>query len=306
MYEMMFRLTPRWYFIENEQRSLSLRADVRLIREFTNSDTTTKEGEWTFADTEVWLATVQTLRRTPEQLTELLVRAPVLVLPTSKVSYRGGRVLGLGVGLGLDHQIPLRGEKATWLPGMMLRPRAAYTYQFVSAITPVNDGIDRVRIGPDGLLAPSDQLSGGAFSQHEMTGAMRIELGLASRLYLSTDLGLRYAYRYALPDPPICGVTDTGCADVPRLPDASRWGFATLFSESLRFEPTESLEFALGYMNLAPQLGADGRRRSFFYSPYARVFLAVTVNFGPLYYKARGESSPEGLHSASRPSAPRW
>lgn len=305
-YEMMFRLAPRYYLLDTEQRTLSLRADVRLIREFTNSDTTTREGEWTFADTELWLATVETLRRVPKNNTEVVLRAPVLILPTSNISLSGGRVLGLGVGLGLDHQVPLRGANASFLPGFLVRPRVGYVYNFVSAIVPINDAIDRVRLDPDGVILPSDQLSGSAFAQHELSATLRGELDLVSRLDLAVDLGMRYAYRYDLPDVEVCGVTDTGCVDVPPREDASRWGVATVFSASLRYLVTDYLQASLGYANLASQLGADGRRQSLFYSPYARAFLSFTVVLDGLYHELRNEVPPEPMHTAGSARASHW
>jgi hypothetical protein len=305
-YEMMFRLAPRYYLLDTEQRTLSIRADVRLLREFTNSDTTTREGEWTFADTELWLATVQMLRRVPRNSTEFSLRAPVLVLPTSNISLSGGRVLGLGVGLGLDHQVPLRSANDGVLTGLMLRPRVGYVYNFVSAIVPVNDAIDRVRLDPDGVILPSDQLSGSAFAQHELSATLRAELDLVSRLDLAVDLGMRYAYRYDLPEVEVCGVADTGCTEVAPLEDASRWGVATVFSASLRYLLTDYLQASVGYANLASQLGADGRRQSVFYSPYARAFLSFTVVLDGLYHELRGETPPEPMHTASRERASLW
>ena len=86
-YEMMFRLAPRYYFFDDAQQSLSARADLRLVREFTNSDTTTERGEWTFVDTEVWLAYVRALSTRKGAKTDFMLRLPSLLLPTSKTSF---------------------------------------------------------------------------------------------------------------------------------------------------------------------------------------------------------------------------
>jgi hypothetical protein len=300
-YEMTFRLAPRYYFVENKAMSVSARADIRLLREFTNSDTTTERGEWTFLDTELWLAEVATLSGAKAHHSELIFRAPLLVLPTSKVSYDSGRTLGLGLGVGLDQKVPLRGEGADVLPSLMLRPRLTYTYQFASAIVATSDEIDRVRLDPDSRALPSDQLTGSALAQHQVNATLRVDTTITEQLGLVTEFGMRYARRYALPESvELCGVLATGCASVPSSSDRSRWGVQTLFAVSLGYSPLDYLEIGLTYGNLAPQLGEDGRRRNVFYSPYAQAALDFTVALDVLYQRATGKHSGESSHTAAR------
>ncbi|MGC4094669.1 MAG: hypothetical protein QM756_43485 [Polyangiaceae bacterium] len=130
-------------------------------RKSTNSDTTTREGEWTFADAEAWLAYVRTVRRTPSSHTDLMLRLPSLSFPTSKNSWSSGRTLGLGAGFGADHELPLRGSGHA-LSSALLRPRVVYTYQLVDTPVATNSGFAHVRLDPDGRSLPSDQLSGAA------------------------------------------------------------------------------------------------------------------------------------------------
>jgi hypothetical protein len=300
-YEMTFRLAPRYYFVENAAMSVSARADIRLLREFTNSDTTTERGEWTFLDTELWLAEVATLSDAPGRHSELIFRAPLLVLPTSKVSYDSGRTLGLGLGVGLDQNVPLRGEGAKVLPSLLLRPRLVYTYQFANAIVATSNEIDRVRLDPDSRALPSDQLSGSALAQHQVNATLRVDTKITEQVGLVTEFGMRYARRYALPESvELCGVLATGCASVPSSPDRSRWGVQTLFAVSLGYSPLDYLEIGLSYGNLAPQLGEDGRRRNVFYSPYAQAALDFTVALDVLYQHATGRQSAESSHTAAR------
>lgn len=306
-YEMTLRLAPRYYFVDDKALSVSLRADARLLREFTNSDTTTERGEWTFLDTELWLAEVLKLRDTPGRHTELVFRAPLLVLPTSKASYKSGRTVGLGLGIGLDQDVPLRGEAATLLPSLKLRPRLTYTYQFANSIVATSDEIDRIRLDPDGRALPSDQLSGSALSQHQLSATLSIDTQVLEELSLVTEFGMRYAHRYALPESvDLCGVVATGCVMVPSSPEPSRWGVQTLFAVSLGYSPLDYLELSLGYGNLAPQLGADGRRRNYFYSPYAQASLDFTVALDLLYQRALGgKPAAESLHTATLLGEPR-
>jgi hypothetical protein len=290
VYEMAFGFRPRYYFRDVDAESLSVRGDIALLREFTDSDSTTERGEWTFTDAEVWLAYVRRVNDSPGATTDVILRAPQLILPTSKVSASNGKILGLGVGAGVEQQVPLRGDGASFLPKAALRVNARYVYQFVSSTVPTNDDFDRVRLGPDGRSLPSDQLSGSAFTQHQGAISVQSDLSLVRDLTLSTEFGMRYAYRRALDERvEVCGVVATGCAEVETREDGSRYGVSTLFNVELGYDLTKQLSLAIGYSNLTPQLGADGQRRQPFYSHDARGYLTVTLALDELYLAARGE-----------------
>jgi hypothetical protein len=290
VYEMAFGFRPRYYFRDVEAESLSVRGDIALLREFTDSDSTTERGEWTFTDAEVWLAYVRRVNDSPGATTDLILRAPQLILPTSKVSASNGKILGLGLGGGVEQQVPLRGEDSSFLSKAALRVNARYVYQFVSSTVPTSDDIDRVRLGPDGRSLPSDQLSGSAFTQHQGAISVQADLGLVRDLTLSTEFGMRYAYRRALDERvEVCNVVATGCAEVETREDATRYGVSTLFNVELGYDLTKQLSLALGYSNLTQQLGADGQRRQPFYSHDARGYFTVTLALDELYLAARGD-----------------
>jgi hypothetical protein len=304
-YEMTLRLAPRYYLLDEAARSLSVRADVRLVREFTNSDTTTERGEWDFADSELSLAYAQTVAETSQNRTQLLLRAPTLTFPTSKASALGGRILGLGAGVGLDQYLTLRGEQASVLRAVVIRPRVNYSYEFVDTVVATNSHIDRIRLDSDGRSAPSDQLSGAAFTEHQLNLSARADLELSRVLTLVSEFGMRYGYRYRQRETvEMC--LSTGCTEVQARPDATRWGVSTLFAVSLDYEINHTFELSAGYLNLSPQLGADGRRRSVFYSPEARAFLALSVSLDSLYREVRGQSTDEPLRNADRALSPRF
>jgi hypothetical protein len=71
----------------------------------------------------------------------------------------------------------------------------------------------------------------------------------------------------------------TGCADVSTSENDSRYLVRTSFSTEVSVRIARGFSLELGYGNAANQLGQDGRRRSFFYSPEA-VFYA-SVSFFP-------------------------
>ncbi len=304
-YDMTLRLAPRFYLRDATRQTISLRGDVRLIREFTNSDTTTQRGEWTFTDAELWVATTQDVQAPGRPKTQLMLRAPLLILPTSKVSYSGGRVLALGLGGGIDQEVPLRGKAASFLPELILEPRVTYAYQFVRAVVPVHD-IDRVRLDPEGYSVPSDELNGSAFPQHLATVALRVDTLLSEQFSLTTDIAARYVYRYAFADSVQLGgrTVATGPVEVSSN-SGTRMGVQTLFAVAVNYDPLPFLEFNLGYLNLASQLGGDGRRRSVFYSPDSRVFLSLTLMVDGFYQRLRGQR-PERMEAAPGTSSHRF
>jgi len=289
VYEMSFGFRPRYYFRDVEAESLSVRADVALVREFTDSDSTTERGEWTFTDAEVWLAYVRRVHDAPGAATDLILRLPQLILPTSKVSASNGKILGLGLGAGVEQAVPLRGEGAGFLPQAAVRLNARYVYQFVSTSVPTSDAVERVRLGPDGRSLPSDQLSGSAFPQHQAAIAVGADLALVGELTLYTEFGMRYAYRRALDERvEICGVVSTGCAEIETREDGTRFGVSTLFNVELGYGITKQVELAVGYSNLTGQIGADGQRRQPFYSHDARGYVTLTLALDELYLAAAG------------------
>jgi len=293
VYEMTFGLRPRFYLLDHDRHSLSLRAVVALLREFTDSDTTTRRGEWTFTDTELWLAYARTLSERAGARTEVVVRLPHLVLPTSKASWTSGKVLGLGMGAALRWDVPLGRRNEEVLRSLTLNASAGYVYQLVSTVVPTNDRVDRVRLGPDGRSLPSDQLRGTAFPQHQANALVSAEVEFLPRLTLMTEVGMRWALRYALDERvEICSVVLTGCAEVEQRRDATRFGVSTLFTAELGYELRDEITISLGYTNLAPQLGADGQRRSIFYSPDARGYLTVTLALDELFLTASGRRIP--------------
>lgn len=294
-YEMSFRIAPRYTLFDDPRRTIGLHADVALIREFTNSDRTTRRGEWTLTDTELWLRFSETLRRNAGSRTEWVLRAPSLRLPTSNASLSNGTILGVGAGVGLDQRVILAGERAPILARALLRPRLGYMYQFVLANVPTNDSIERVRLTPAGRSLPSDQLSGTAFPEHEISASVSAETDVLADFGLILEVGMRYARRYALADRErVCGVVDTGCISVGTSVEAPRWGVATLFAIEASYFLVPALSLGLGYANLSGQLGADGQRGSVFYGPDARISLSATLNldaaYGTLFGGAAGST----------------
>jgi hypothetical protein len=191
--------------------------------------------------------------------------------------------MSLGAGAGLDQEIPL-GRAGASAPRLALRPRVSYSYQFSDAVVAVNDELDRMRVDPEGNIAPSDQLSGAALPEHLFSLSTRLEAHLGERLLLGVDVGLRYMRRHELAaSVALCGNVATGCAEVQSRTDAAHWGVSTVFIASVGYAVTDYVELSLGYTNHAEQLGENGQYRGFFDSPGSRVFLSVGVTLDALY-----------------------
>lgn len=302
-YTMGLVAKTRYYFLDDTPRGrhFSLRLDGGLYRELTDSDTTTRRGEFTFSDTE--LASVYARRfRGPADTDGTLweVRPLTLTLPTAKASYAAGRYFAAGAGLGVTNVAPLLSGKIRPEISSIVRLLVSYKRWFARATVPTNEALERVRLSPEGRSLPGDSLSGSSLvrDQIDITGRLRLDFG--TDVYWTTDFALSPAWKYPVQnDLQLCGVVLTGCTNVQISPDDSRYFVRTQFNTevSVRIAPSISLE--LGYGNTTGQLGPDGRRRGFFYSPDA-VFYA-SVSFTP-----HELAIPASQIAQSYPASPRF
>lgn len=284
VYEMTMGLRPRYYLLEDANKSLSVRADLGVVTERTNSDTTTKQGEWSATDFELYGAFSYKLRESKQDLTELAIRLPRVTLPTSKISYDSGKVLGLGVRVGAREDVVLEGRDATFFPNIELIAKAEYGYQFTRSQTPTNSNLERIRLDPEGHAIVSDQLSGATFARHAAVFGVATLLHIHQQVLLSSSLDLRPAWKYPVQhDVQVCGVVLTGCTQASGISDPQTRSVLTLFTSEFLVTLTDVLGLSVGYANLTAQLGPDGRRRSVFYSPDARFYATLSVSLDHAY-----------------------
>jgi hypothetical protein len=198
-------------------------------------------------------------------------------LPTSKVSFESGRYFGLGAAVGINSITP-------WLEGKVepkivstLRLAVAYQRNFARATVPTNPSLERVRLTPDGRALPGDALSGSSLTRDELEFQGRLRLELGKSLLWTTDVAFSPAWKYAVQrDVELCGVVQTGCTDVQLAADDRRYLVRTQLSTELSVRIARGFSVELGYGNLSYQLGPDGRRRSFFYSPQAIFYTSLS------------------------------
>jgi len=285
-YEMSFNLTPRWYVYDDDVQNISIRSDIGLNREFTNSDSTTKRGEWQLTDIRLQGAYGRDLAKDGDYKTDFRLRFPTIDLPTSKVSANNGRYFNLGGSLGIGQAIPLAGGDQELFPTGSGSFTVGYSHWFSRATTPTNDELDRIRMDPDGRAIPTDQLSAGAFAEHSVP--MRFEVGVQihERVSFTTGMGWTMFWKYGFNEnQQVCNVS-TGCVTPERVEDPKRFGVSTYFSTEIGVDVTKELGVALAYENITGQLGPDSQRRNVFYSPDAAFFLGASLSIDNLYQRA--------------------
>lgn len=282
-YTMGFLAKPRYYLLDDSVsgKHFSLRLEGGLFHEVTNNDQTTKRGEWVFSDTE--LASVYARRfRGPSDTdgTFAEVRPLTLTLPTSKASYDSGRYFAPGVALGITHVTSILRGKVEPEIASSLRLLVGYKRWFARANVPTNPSLERVRLTPDGRSLPGDSLSGATLIRDQLDFTAMLRMSFGQDVLWTTEAAFAPAWKYNLQrDVSVCGVILTGCTDVRVATDDHRYLVRTQLSTEISVRIARGFSVELGYGNSADQLGPDGRRRSFFYSP-ASVFYA-SVSFFP-------------------------
>lgn len=279
-YNMELVAKTRYYFIDDTPRGehLSVRADGGITTELTNSDTTTRRGEWSFVDTDLALVYARRFlgpADTDGTLAE--VRPLTLTLPTSKASMDSGRYFAAGALLGITQVTPILPGRVK--PDISSTVRLAVQYQrwFARATVPTNPDLERVRLTPDGRTLAGDQLAGSSLIRDSLSLTARLRLAFGEAVLWTTDLGVQPAWKYNVDDSvQVCGVVATGCADVRVGDDDNRHVVLTQITSELSFRIVKSLSFEVGYGNATSQLGPDGRRRGFFYSPDAIFFASLS------------------------------
>ena len=283
-YELTIGLRPRLYLLGTDVYELLLLADLGLTSERTNSDSTTRRGEWSATDFELSSAFAAVLRSSQDETTEVDFRLPRITFPTSRISSDTGKILGLGARVLLAEDIVLQGREAAFFPNLLIGLRADYGYQFTRSRVPTSSSLERVRLDPDGRSVVSDQLGGATFaSQSALFGAL-VSAYVHQTVAWTTSMDVRPAWHYPVRrDVPICGVVLTGCTTADGAADPQTRSTLTAFTSDILMSLSDVVGLSVGYTNVTAQLAPDGRRRSLFYSPDARFYAQLNIGLDQLY-----------------------
>jgi hypothetical protein len=291
-YEMAFGLAPRYTFWRAEgdlTRTVSVGARLELIREFTNSDSTTRRGEWMLSNLAVAPQYSHGFYERDGYETSMSFRAPTLSFPTSRASSSNGTILGLGASLTGSQELPLLGADSDVLQNLGLVGRMGFEHVFRQTTTPTNPDIERERMGPDGETLPNDQLSGRAFTEREIVLAVGATLGIHERVRWTNLFEWHLGWRYRFEEDTHIDLA-TGEVTADRIESPDRFGVIALFASEVGVTVTKELDIEVGYQNLAPQIGPDAQRRNVFYSPNARFSLTLVGNLDAIYDRLAGNS----------------
>jgi hypothetical protein len=301
-YDTVYSLRPRYYLYGDGVQVVSARGEIGMGRELTNSDTTTERGEWSLTDARLYGAYARLLHqagplgpapllpddvratKAPDVMTAVALQAPLLTFPTSTVSRNNGTLLGLGVLGAVAQTLPVLGVNSDLLPTLALQLAVAYQHTFTDSTEPTSGGLGRVRMDPDGVSVPSDQLGGAAFAAHQLTLIFAGSLFLTRSLSWSANFGWRPSWKYQFErEQELCGVVATGCITIDTVEDARTYAVVSEFGTEFGWRALDQLGVSFGYTNATLQLAPDGTRRNVFYSPDARFQLVVTMHLDELY-----------------------
>lgn len=286
-YDWLFYLRPRLYVWENERTTLSLRGQVAVLREFTDSDATTTRGEIELQDSAISLVPEHVFYADGDYETRLTLSLPRVELPTSKPSRDAGRIMQLGARALFMQAFALRaGEDA--FPRGHAGVRLGYGYEFWGANVGENSDLRRVRLDLEGRSVTNNQIGGAAVSEHR--GVIHALAGvdiLRDVLSLEVEAGIDPSSRYALSDSEVCSVS-TGCVRASSVADPQRYAVTTFLDMNVSASAIRDiLRVSVGYENIAGQIGADGQRRSVFWSPESKFYLALELRLDGLYQAVR-------------------
>jgi hypothetical protein len=313
-YDWALLFAPRYYFVDKDAWTLSARLEIGVARELTNSDTSTKQGEFdtvsgTSADTILAMGYTRQLYERRDYQTSIETLFPEFLIPTSTASRHNGTILGLGIGVFPGQKLPLLGTGNDFLRTLSLRGIARYRYFFTQATEPTNEDLGRIRTDIDGVPVASNQLGEAAFAQHQTRFGLDIGAELLARLNFNTRFEWRPSWKYRFSDDiEICNLA-TGCVTPSGVEDPQRFQVVTLFWPSLGYDVLDELSLSFAYVNLTNQIGPDGQRRNMFYSPEARFDFSVELNLDVLYQsltRRRSGSAPSNQAGTSPALHPRF
>jgi hypothetical protein len=288
-YDWLLRLAPRYYFFDQGDLTSHVRAVLGLTQEVTAGDGVTHKRELDAPDSQLALRTAQTLTKKDGFTTVLDVGLPEFVFPTSRASVNNGTVMSAGLGVYPTQIGPLLGSGAAFMQEFMLRGTLRYRHNFARSKEPVSGAIAEPRTDINGRPTISDQLGSSALTEHELRLGARFLFQLTSTLTWIIDMEWRPTWKYQFDRDAEVAVL-TGPADVDSVEDPQRFLVTTVFATAIDVQLMDAFSLGVGYENVSNQIGSDGRRRNFLYSPGARFVLSAAAYLDPIFNDASSDS----------------
>jgi hypothetical protein len=297
-YEMWIALKPRFvlYEAESKKTTLAVNGWTNLYLELTNSDGTTTEHEPVLGPTFFSLNLSQVLFDNGGGYKTSISLGPRVTLPTDKESRNRGRLGAFGATGGLSQSIPIQGKGAPAWNSMRFGASFIYGHSFNRATTPTaSEGNQKnlpIRQDMGGRLVHDDQLS----SSMNVHDSVNVSFSGGLQITPKLDFGLSYiiinSWAY-WPTPATILSTPTGPAPIESIDNPTNHRVSTWFLASMDYEAMDEMSVGIGYYNSTGQIGPDGQRRGFLWSPDARIFLTATANLDVIF-----------SHFTSTPAAP--
>jgi hypothetical protein len=290
-----FTFRPIVYLLDRGKDTVRAFADIGWATELTDGSTVERR-ETQFKDVQLGVRYGRELWKSGGVKSDdyktdgsLSLRA---ALPTSPVSYRAGRYLTLALSPQVSQKVKLLGTKADGLNDVTVTLGLTYAHLFARATQPTNRRAERYRMNKSGTFL-SDALGGSSFDIDRLTTRLGLTLPLYKDLSLATAYGLISRWRGF--DGSDCEVAvpnvEGGCVSADRLENSAKYQVMASFDLALSYPLYEVVSLTLGYNNETNQLGEDGKRRNFFYSPDAQFYLDITANLDSIYSKVTGRGA---------------
>lgn len=301
-----FTFRPNVYLLDRPKDQVIALAEIGWATELTNSDTTADYRETQFKDLQLGIRYKRTFWESGgANAGEYVTSGNVTlrgVLPTSPTSYDQGKYLTLAIGPALSQQIKLLGTKADGLNNITVGLNLTYSHLFSRSYTPTNGDLQQPRQNATGATIFSDQLGLGSFDIDRLTTGVTFDLPLYKDLSLATAFRIisRWKHDFEAGAGSGCDVMlATGCVEAERLEDRALYHTTTTFDLALSYPVYEVVDLTLGYNNETRQIGEDGQRRNFFYSPDAQFYLDITANLDVIYSKITRRDQPAASAGAA-------
>jgi hypothetical protein len=291
MYAMSWSLLLNYYLADQDDYKVNVYIAPGFSVELTNSDWTTTEREPQFDDLPLGVSYGRSLYQSEGgDFVTAASATGVLIFPTAPTSYDAGTYLTTSPRLSLTQSFPLAGQDAPVFQSFAVGGSFRWDHRFGAATTAVNEDLARPRQNLVAGAISSDQLSFSRFAENTTREAIFVSFPSQigdMELTLSGSFSFAQSFKPAFAEDD-CVVIATGCVVPDSDADARDSQNSIGFGANITFFPVSEAGLSLGYANNSGQLGPDGERRNFFYSPNALFLANILISIDAIYERITG------------------